>query len=301
MKLKILLWIIIFASFSRLGMSQDIFIQESENNDLYISNIELTSSKKIFSLDKLSLGIMGGANFSMVIPLSRSSIFSGQTPDDFKKDYNFFIENLGMQMGFIMMYDINKIIKLSIQPSSNDYSYKYSNAYQWTGNTNLLYETQNTQKLRFFEVPIIVGFYMSYKTWQPYFQGGIYYGRLINGVTDISVVETSSNLAGSSQSLSYSTSANSTDLYQKNHYGILAGAGISYLFGRSKIGIEANYRLLLTNLNTIETQYMNNQVVSGNYDVPDKFKFSNLAFSINILVPLMCSNNTSRAGSLFCQ
>jgi len=300
MKLNLLIITLVLVLHSKMAVSQDIYMPELENPVLVQNNLKTSSSSKIFSLEKFSLGIMGGVNFSLVIPLSRSSIFSGQSAEDFEKDYNFFLENLGMQMGFIFMYDLNKIVKLSLQPSSNDYSYKYSTIYQWTGNTNLQFETLYTQKLRFFELPLIVGFYMTYKKWQPYFQGGIYYGRLINGVSDNSVVETSSNLAGSNQSLSYSTSANSTDLYQKNHYGILAGAGISYLFGKSRIGLEANYRLLLSNLNTTETQYMNNQVVSGNYDVPDKFKFSNLAVSINIIVPLKCDNSSSRGGALFC-
>jgi len=290
-----------FLLVSKVGISQDILISEPDLNDLKYSSGQQIMSKKIFSLDKFSLGITGGVNFSIVIPFDRNSIFSGQSNENFDKDYNFFIENLGTQMDFIVMYDINKLMKVSLQPSSNDYSYKYRNTYQWTGNTNLQYETQYNQKLRFFELPIVLGFYMTYKTLQPYFQGGVYYGRLINAITDISLVETSSNLAGSNQSLSYSTSANSSDSYQKSHYGIMAGAGISYLFGKSRIGLEANYRLLLSNLNTIETSYINNQVVSGNYDVPDKFKFSNLAFSINVTVPLKCDNSGSRGGALFCE
>jgi hypothetical protein len=165
----------------------------------------------------------------------------------------------------------------------------------------LEYETQYAQKLRFIEVPLIFGSYMTYDTWQPYFQGGIYYGRILDATTRISVIETSTNLAGSNQSLTYSTAANSVDLYTKNQYGVLAGAGIAYLAGNTRIGIEANYRLLLSNLNTTESQYMNNQVVSGNYDVPDKFKFSNLAITLNVIVPLVCKNSSSRNGGVFCE
>jgi hypothetical protein len=150
-------------------------------------------------------------------------------------------------------------------------------------------------------VPLIAGFYMSYKTWQPYFEGGFYYGRILNATADISLVETSSNLAGSSQSLSYSTSSSSTNLYKKNQYGVLAGAGIDYLIGKTRIGLEASYKVLLSNLNTIETQYTNNQVVSGTYDVPDKFKFSNLTINLNIIVPIKCNSSSARGGALFCE
>ena len=296
-----LLFFFVFSLSISFSYSQDAYIQYEIPTNYRGGNIAFKKQARGFSFDKFSIGIKGGVNFSLIIPYSRNSIFSGQDRDSYNKDYNFFIQNVGMQMGFIVMYDINKIIKLSLQPSSNDYSYKYRNTYAWQGNTNLEYETQYNQKLRFFEVPLILGFYMSYQKWQPYFQGGIYYGKIIDATTVISVVETSTNLAGSNQSLNYSTNSNSRDLYRRNQFGVLAGAGLAYLAGKTRIGLEANYRLLLTNLNTTETQFVNNQVVSGNYDVPDKFKFSNLAITLNVVVPLVCKNSSSRGGAVFCE
>ncbi len=297
-KLYFLLILLISANYC---FSQDSFETIGLPAELKLKAPKYARGGGVFSLDKLSIGIKGGVNFSLAIPLGRSSIFSGQAPDGYEKDYNLFIQNVGMQMGFIIMYDINRMLKISLQPSSNDYTYKYSNTYAWTGNTNLQYEAEYAQKLRFFEVPLIVGFYTTYQTWQPYFQGGIYYGRILDANTKISVVETSTNLVGSNQSLNYSTEASSTGLYGKNHFGVLAGAGIAYLAGNTRIGLEANYRLLITNLNTTESQYSNNQVVSGSYDVPDSFKFSNIAITLNVIVPLVCKNSSTRGGAVFCQ
>lgn len=303
-KITFLLLVLFISTY--LANAQDAF-DERVLPKIKKSSSPLTTTfyngKNVFSIDKFRVGIKGGINFSLIIPLSRSSIFSGQDPATYRKDYNFFLQNRGMQMGFIVMYDITRFMKISLQPSSNDYAYKYITTYQWQGNTNLEHETEYTQKLRFFEVPIILGFYMSgFDKWQPYFQGGIYYGKVLDATTKMSVTETSTNLQGSNQSLNHLSSANSADLYNKNQYGILGGAGISYLAGNTRIGLEANYRLLLSNLNTTETQYMNNQVVSGNYDVPDKFKFSNLAITLNVIVPLVCKNSSSRGnGGVFCE
>jgi len=297
-KLCFLLILLVGVNYS---FSQDSFIPSDPPINLEQKTVKYKRNGGGFSLDNFSIGIKGGTNFSLAIPLNRSSVFSGQSPENYEKEYNFFIQNIGMQMGFIIMYDINRMIKISLQPSTNDYTYKYSNSYTWTGNTNLLYESEYAQKLRFFEIPLIVGFYMSYQTWQPYFQGGIYYGRVLDATTKISVVETSPNLVGSNQSLNYSTLTNSTSLYGKNQFGVLAGAGIAYLIGNTRIGLEANYRFLITNLNTTETQFSNNQVVSGGYDVPDKFKFSNLAITLNVIVPLVCKNSSTRGGAVFCQ
>lgn len=299
--IRIPLLIMLLIAHLTLLHSQDSYDNLESRLNFQAEAAKYLQSGRGFSLDKFSIGIKGGVNFSLIIPFSRSSVFSGQTADGYNKDYNFFTQNFGTQMGFILMYDLSRFLKISIQPSSNDYTYKYQNTYNWQGNTILQYESQYTHKMRFFEVPVILGLYMTYQTWQPYFQGGIYYGRVVDATTNISVVETSTNLAGSNQSLNYSTNSNSADLYSKNQFGVLAGAGIAYLIGKTRIGLEANYRLLISNLNTIETRFMNNQVVSGNYDVPDKFKFSNLAITLNVIVPLVCKNSSSRGGAVFCE
>lgn len=272
---------------------------------LFINHEELQENKlmyknEFFSWDKLSVGVKGGINFSLIIPFDRKSVFSGQDPGGYEKDYLFPLQNRGLSLGFIIRYDITKVLKLSIQPSSNDYKYGYTTLYQWAGNTNLQIESEYNHKLRFFELPLILGVHTTYQTWQPYFQGGVYWGRILDATTETSVVETSTNLVGSEDSESYTTLANSASLYKKNQYGLVVGAGLAYQAGRTTIGLEANYRLVLSNLNTTETQFMNNQVVSGSYDVPDKFKFSNLELTLNIIVPLICRNSSTRNGSVFC-
>ncbi len=254
-------------------------------------------------LDKFSLGIKGGVNFSLIVPYERFTVFSGQAPESYEKDYEAFSKNMGMQMGFILMYDITQIIKISLQPSMNDYVYKYNNTYEWAGKTTLKYESKFAHSLRFFELPLIVGIYTTYPTWQPYMQAGIYYGKIIDAHSKIKTIETSNNLGSSDKELEYETAAYTADLYAKNHYGALVGGGISYITGNIRIGLEANYRLLISNLNTTETQYMNNQIVSSNYDVPDKFKFSNLEISLNLIVALSSQKQDGRssgAGSIFC-
>ncbi|GEM_PF-2969909 len=289
--------------YNNLIFSQDSFEMQPDISHSFYS-IQSTNGAKGFSWDNFSIGISGGVNFSIILPLERKTIFSGATTEEFEKDYNPLYQNFGYQLGFILMYDISRFIKLSLQPTSIDYSYKYQTNYTWTGNTNLQYQTDYIHRMRFFEVPLIAGLYLDYGRFQPYFQGGAYYGRLLNGTSDISTVETSTNLAGTSQSLNYSTSNYSGNIYQKNQYGILAGAGLSWMLQRARLGIEANYRLLLSNLSTDETTYTNNQVVSGSYDVPDKFKFSNIAININLIIPLKSGSSGSGKGGkggVFCE
>ncbi|MFN8254798.1 MAG: hypothetical protein U0W24_03860 [Bacteroidales bacterium] len=282
--------------------AQDLFTEEPGAEFRLNIAKKSNAAKKFFSIDRLSIGFGGGINFSLILPLSENSIFTGIAPAEYQKDYSSFVENVGSQFQFLILYDINNFLKLGLQPSSNDYVYKYTTSYEWTGNTNLIYETLYTQRIRMYEVPLMLGLYLNYGNFQPYFQGGGYYGRLVSGISDMSVVETSSNLAGSTQSLNYTTSANSGNLYQKNHYGLVVGSGIAYLFGRSRLSLEADYKVLLSDLNSDETAFVNNQVVSGNYDVPDKFKFSNLSINLILVVPLKCKNGgSSKGGAVFCE
>ncbi len=299
-----LIFVIAILIISNFMFSQDSFenLKLIDDDLSYLSSNSVQKQQSKF-FDNFALGIKGGVNFSLLLPLERQSIFSGPNPESFEKDYETFTKNLGMQFGFIFMYDITRVLKISLQPGLHDYVYKYNNTYNWTGKTNLQYETVFAHRLRFVEVPLILGVYTTYNSWQPYFQGGAFYGRLLDANSNINVRETSSNLTNTNQTLEYKTSSNTANLYMKNHFGVLAGAGISYLTGTMRIGLEANYKLFLSDLNSTETQYMNNQIVSGNYDVPDKFKLSNLEISLNLIITMSSAKRdrgNGGAGSVFC-
>ena len=300
-KLKIHFFIIFCFAFISPVISQDSFNDNNPAKDFESFAAVKKTAQKLFSLDKFSIGVSGGINFSQVIPLEKSSIFSSSDLTPFEKDYKPFYRNFGSQFGFILDYNFSKIFSLGIHPSFINYTYGYKNTYQWTGNTNLTYEADIKHHLSFFEIPLILGFHTTFKKWQPYYQGGVFYSAFKGSHTDFSVVETSPNLSGSNQTINYNTSINSSDQYAKNHFGLIGGVGISYIGGGVKVGLEANIRFFMSNLNSIESRYQNNVVVSGNYDVPDRFKFSNLSLNLNIHVPLVCHNQSSKGGSLFCE
>jgi len=139
--------------------------------------------------------------------------------------------------------------------------------------------------MRFFEIPLMVGYYLKAQKWQPYVQAGAYYGRLMNSNSYADITETSGT-----QTLSYSTTVNSNGIYKQNQFGLIGGGGIRYAAGKAMIGIEANYRFLLSKLSSTASLYGNNQV-TGNYDITDDILFNNIAISINITVPLQCDDS----------
>ncbi|OQX98153.1 MAG: hypothetical protein B6I20_11405 [Bacteroidetes bacterium 4572_117] len=281
-------------------ISQTMFAQDSfqtyraTNFKQFNTPLNINTRSKGFSMEKFTMGIKGGVNFSLIIPLEGNSIFSSTNgnPD---KDYSPFYKNFGYQMGFIIRYNITRDIKISIQPSMNDYSFKYSNEYSWQGVTNLNYLAEHHQNLRFFELPLILGFYYKAQKWQPYLQAGAYYARLMNSNSHTSITETSDT-----QSLNYTTTVNSNNIYNKNQYGVIGGGGLRYAAGRTLIGIEANYRVLLSEFSSTASRYGNNQV-TGNYDITDKLLLNNIAITLNITVPLVCSSSENEGPFIFCK
>lgn len=294
MKAKLFLTSIFISLYSSLLFSQDSFNEvSSENLKVEYAVQNATGAKKGFSMDNFTMGIKGGVNFSLIIPVSGNSVFSG-SGSNYEKSYNPFYQNIGYQLGFIVRYNISPDIKISIQPSMNDYAFRYRNEYGWQGTTNLTYLVEHHQNMRFFEIPLLVGYYFKAQKWQPYIQGGGYYARLMNSNSYADVTETTDT-----QTLTYSTTVNSNGIYKVNQFGVLAGGGIRYAAGRTMIGFEANYRFLLSKLSSTSSLYGNNQV-TGNYDITDDILFNNIALSINITVPLVC-NEKKNGPYIFCK
>lgn len=285
MQLKHLILVIVVCFYSEKLLSQDSFETSlTEDFEIVYSPKKIAAGSKGFSMDNLAMGIMGGVNFSLIIPISGNSVFSG-SGGDYSKQYSPFYQNIGYQMGFVVRYSITQEIKINIQPSLNDYSFKYSNEYSWQGTTNLSYLVEYHQNLRFFEIPLLIGYYFKAKKWQPYVQAGAYYGRLMNSNSYADVTETSDT-----QTINYSTTVNSNGIYKQNQYGLIGGGGLRYAAGKAMIGVEANYRFLLSKLSSTASLYGNNQVIGG-YDITDDLLFNNIAISINITVPLQCADS----------
>ena len=232
MQLKHLILIIVVGFYSGQSLSQDSFETSlPENFEFVYSPKMIYAGSKDSGWENLAMGIKGGVNFSLIIPVSGNSVFS-ESGNDFSKQYKPFYQNLGYQVGFVLRYSITREIKINLQPSMIDYSFKYSNEYSWQGTTNLSYLVEHHQNMRFFEIPLLVGYYFKAQQWQPYVQAGAYYAKLMNSNSYADVTETLDN-----QTLNYSTMVNSNGIYKENQYGLIGGGGIRYAAGKAMIGI----------------------------------------------------------------
>ena len=76
------------------------------------------------------------------------------------------------------------------------------------------------------------------------------------------------------------------DRIKKANYGIIGGIGFTYNVGNARIGLEVNYHYGLQNLDNGELKYVDNQLISGTYDVPDDYSLDNLELSLQVIIPL---------------
>ena len=56
--------------------------------------------------------------------------------------------------------------------------------------------------------------------------------------------------------------------------------------GNARVGLEVNYHYGLQNLDNGSMKYVDNQLVTGAYDVPDDYSMNNISLSIQIIIPL---------------
>ncbi|MCK5702517.1 MAG: PorT family protein, partial [Cyclobacteriaceae bacterium] len=60
----------------------------------------------------------------------------------------------------------------------------------------------------------------------------------------------------------------------------------TYNVGNARIGLEVNYHYGLQNLDNGGVKYIDNQLVTGTYDVPDDYSLNNLEISMQVIIPL---------------
>ena len=76
------------------------------------------------------------------------------------------------------------------------------------------------------------------------------------------------------------------DLFAKNHWGLMGGAGLNYNLGNNvRLNLDVMYRYGMSNIVSTKNRYDSDRL-SGVGDVMDDLTLDNLAFSVGCLFPL---------------
>lgn len=241
--------------------------------------------------ERIHLGVYGGANFTWAIPLERKAIVNNniQSAD---KTYALPFANVGMQIGILGRVDILPNLVLSVEPEYISYVHKYSNLYSWEGAETVDYELEYRHKRSFVDVPVFIEFRRPARL-QPYAKVGAYTGFLLGAETELNT-----RLANSQLGADVTTVAevSSSSAFVQLQYGLAAGVGLRYAFGRTYVGVDFTYKFPLSKVSNTATEYANRELSSGFYDVADAMLVQNFAFSIQLIAPFYRDNCGADSG-----
>ncbi len=238
------------------------------------------------------VGIRGGMNFSAASSQKTYSVFSyleESTPGDNEKRYNNFTHS-GLQFGFSLGYEFLRGMSVNLLPSYASYRFSYENTFHWQDSENAdkrvsmnyNYET----RLQYIDLPLTIKYGLLSGKFKPYVQAGGYYSFLTDAIKKVQTTG-EDQASGSEAEINITElSVGIDDRTKKNNYGIIGGVGFTYNLGNARVGLEANYMYGLQNLDNGGMKFMDNQLISGTYDVPDDYNLNNLSISMQVIIPL---------------
>ncbi len=235
------------------------------------------------------LGFKAGTNLTQAVVDKSYTVISDvngvSSPLAEKKYKNF--NKLGTQVGLEITFSYREF-SASVQPTYRHARFVYMNAYAWAGvdpKDQLILEYEQEQKVDHFEIPLILKYEYGNRKLRPYVQLGIYTAFLVNASKSIQISGTDYASGGANQFENPPIIVGAKDLFAKNHWGLIGGAGVNYHMGNVRFNLDVMYKHGMSNITSTKNRYSNDRI-SGAGDALDNLKMNNLAFSLGCLFPL---------------
>ncbi len=182
-----------------------------------------------------------------------------------------------------------KGFSFSLQPTYRHSSFEYSNGYEWidanNANNRLILKYTQEQSVNHADIPFIVKYDIAGSKLRPYVQAGIFYAMLITANKGVEISGTDYASGGENEFTEEPVLVGAEDLFAKNYWGLLAGAGVNYNLGNVRLTFEANYNIGMSLANSTENRYKNDRL-SGVGDALDDIKLNNIVLSLGCLFPM---------------
>ena len=238
------------------------------------------------------IGVRGGVNLSHATAQESYSVFSFTrdfTDGDNEKNYHAFTLP-GLQFGFSVSYEFLTGLSVNILPAYVSYRYSYDNSFRWydseNQNNNVTTGHNIETRLQYIDLPLTFKYELLRGAFKPYVQIGGYSGYLTDAIKKAKITSVD-QASGADREINVTDlSVGVEDRIKKWNYGIIGGIGFTYNVGNARLGLEVNHRYGLQNLDNGGMKFVDNQLITGTYDVPDDFSLSNLELSMQVIIPL---------------
>jgi hypothetical protein len=235
------------------------------------------------------IGLLGGVNmtrinvdksYSIISPTNYETQLSNKR---YKKN-----KPLGTQIGLEAAYYFRGF-SVSVQPTYQNIKFSYSNAYTWLdteSTTNKLELTSEQEhQVAFLLLPLLFKYEYTINQFTPYVQLGAFSGFLLNASKNVEMSGVDYGSGGTNVIAFDPVSVGATDLFAKNHYGFIAGAGLYYNIGNIRLNLDVQYKLGQSVINSAKNRYQNDRL-SGIGDAMDDITANQIAISVGTLFPL---------------
>lgn len=278
---RFLLLLICFASF--------LNTYAQKKNQKGISYNKANNKNDQFLQKQWWIGLKAGANLAKTTVDNSYVIISptNYEPTLTNKKYDKF-NLIGKQITIEATFYF-KGISLSLQPTYQNSRFSYSNDFEWRDReieSNLLrLKYEQLQQVEHFVLPLLAKYEIAGSKIRPYIQAGVYGAYLLNATKEVRVSGVDFASGGERGFKNEPIIVGAKDLFAKNHYGILGGAGFYYNLGNVRLNFDVQYKYGLTNISSTKNRYENDRLI-GIGDAMDDLLLDNLSISIGTLFPL---------------
>ncbi|MFZ6010950.1 MAG: hypothetical protein ACOYXT_11455 [Bacteroidota bacterium] len=235
------------------------------------------------------LGFKAGPNISKAV-VERS--YSGIAPTNYQsseigKKYQSF-NKAGSQATLEITFYF-KGVSLSFQPTYRHNRFTYSNRYAWSdlenANNRLDLNYAQEQKVDYADFPLVLKYEFTGNKLRPYVQVGGYSALLLNATKSVDISGVDYASGGQNEFKNETIIVGATDLFAKNHWGMIGGAGVNYNLGNVRVNFDITYKYGMSNITSTKNRFGSDRL-SGVGDVLDDMTLNSFSFSIGALFPM---------------
>jgi outer membrane protein W len=200
------------------------------------------------------------------------------------KNFNLFGTQASLEFTFY-----TRGFSISLQPTYFHSRFEYSTNYEWNDTNNptnrLLLDYSQEHAIDRADIPLLVKYDITGNKLRPFIQAGLFYSMLLNATKSVTISGTDYASGGINEFTDEPILVGAEDLFAKNYWGIMAGAGINYNLGNVRLTFEGNYRIGMSLANSTSNRYKNDRL-AGIGDAMDDIRLDNITFSFGCLFPM---------------
>ncbi|RAW01321.1 porin family protein [Pseudochryseolinea flava] len=233
------------------------------------------------------LGLKAGTNLSSVTIENRYAIFSPIDGFETPKKYDRY-KGLGTQIALELSFSF-KGFSISFQPTYQHALFSYSKEYFWGGTEEGALSLEMTydhkHKVDHLLFPLLVKYEVAGNKLRPYLQAGFYQGLRVSANKDITIRGVDHASGGDNEFEKESIAIDATNLFAKNHWGLIGGAGVYYNQGNVRLNLDIQYRHGMSSIISNKNRYENDMLV-GAGEVMDDLSLQSVSVSLGCLFPM---------------